>query len=238
MKNVIGILFLVFLFSECSTKKDAQHIIDQTIQAHGGEAYNPSSLTFTFRDKQYTSVRNGGNYTYTRSFQDTSGHIKDVLDNEGFTRSVNNEPIELSEEWKARYSASVNSVIYFALLPYGLNDAAAQKTYIKEEIVQGQSYDVIQVTFQEEGGGEDFQDVFYYWIHQNDKTMDYLAYSYDESDGKGIRFRKAINPRIVAGIRMQDYINYKPTEIVPLDDLVPLFEKGALKELSRIILEF
>lgn len=238
MRYIYGVIILVLLNIGCSSSQDPQYIIDQAILAHGGKAYDPSSIAFTFRDRQYTATRNGGQFTYTRSFADSTGQIKDVLNNDGFTRYINDEAVSLSEEWKGRYSASVNSVIYFALLPYGLNDAAVHKTYIKEEMVKGQPYNVIKVTFQEEGGGEDFEDVFYYWIHQKNRTMDYLAYSYDERDGKGIRFREAINPRTVQGIRMQDYINYKPDEIVPLDELVPLYEAGNLKELSRILLEF
>ena len=238
MKDWIPIIVMCFFGIACETIPNPQIIIDQAIEAHGGYHYDPHTLSFGFRNKQYSTERSGGSYTYSRSFSDSTGQITDVLTNDGFTRMLNNKEVELDGEWKSRYSASVNSVIYFAMLPYGLNDPAVQKKFLRTESIKDVSYDLVEVTFQEEGGGEDFQDVFYYWINKADHTLDYLAYSYDESDGKGIRFREAINPRVVNGIRMQDYVNYKPQEIVPMDELKHLFEKGKLKELSRIELVF
>ena len=65
----------------------------------------------------------------------------------------------------------------------------------------------------------------------------YLAYSY-KTDGGGIRFREATNPRRVGGILIQDYINYKPEdESIPVDSLKPMFIEGRLQKLSEIKLE-
>ena len=67
--------------------------------------------------------------------------------------------------------------------------------------------------------------------------MDYLAYSY-ETDGGGIRFRAAYNPREINGLRFQDYVNYKPQGLdVALKDLDYLYEQGSLIEVSKIELE-
>jgi hypothetical protein len=133
-----------------------------------------------------------------------------------------------------RYSNSVNSVHYFAQLPYGLNDNAVQKELLGEATINGNPYFEVGVTFKQEGGGTDFQDKFVYWIHKENYTVDYLAYSY-ETDGGGIRFREAYNVRYVDGIRFADYNNYKPESLeVSLTDLDALFAKGALKLLSKI----
>ena len=46
-------------------------------------------------------------------------------------RTVNGAKIDtLSEEWIGKYSRSVNSVAYFAFLPYGLNDPSVFKTLV------------------------------------------------------------------------------------------------------------
>jgi hypothetical protein len=67
--------------------------------------------------------------------------------------------------------------------------------------------------------------------------MDYFAYSF-ESDGGGLRFRKAVNPRRIGGILFQDYINFTPpSDDIPLDSLQRMFEQGKLKKLSDIKLE-
>lgn len=235
MKLVIQSLLCLTLIVSCSST-DPQTLIDSVIESYGGDKYNHSQIEFDFRNRHYTYTRDDGIYTYSRIFNDSLGTYRDVLTNDGFTRYLNNEVVDLNEEWAQRYSASVNSVIYFALLPYGLNDPSVNKKYVRQEKIRNILYHVIEVTFDQEGGGEDFEDVFYYWIHAQDYTLDFLAYTY-ETEEAGVRFREAINRRRVNGIQFQDYINYKPAKIVPLDSLIPLYEKGALEELSRIELE-
>ena len=66
--------------------------------------------------------------------------------------------------------------------------------------------------------------------------MDYLAYSY-EVDGGGVRFREAYNTRKIGGVLFQDYVNYKHLKNTDVSTFDILFEKGELKELSRIELE-
>jgi hypothetical protein len=215
----------------------AQAVVDQTIAAHGGEKFEALKIAFDFRGRHYTAVRQGGLYTYTRSFTDTTGRVEDRLSNEGFIRKVNGRPVDLPAEREKAFSQSVNSVIYFALLPFGLNDPAVQKEYLGETTLQQEPYHKIRVTFAPEGGGVDYEDEFIYWINQKSHQVDYLAYRY-QTDGGGLRFRKAYQPRVVAGLRFQQYINYEPAD--PQADLAgmdKLFEAGQLKELSRIELE-
>ena len=118
-------------------------------------------------------------------------------------------------------------------LPQKLNDPAVQKQLMESTEIAGKGYDVMKVTFAEDGGGKDFQDVFYYWFNQQTHELDYLAYSY-EVNGGGVRFRQAINARHVDGMLFQDYINYKAAPGTDLDYLPSLFEQGELVELSRI----
>ena len=104
-----------------------------------------------------------------------------------------------------------------------------------ETTIKGKPYYLVQVTFNPEGGGEDFEDVFLYWIHQKDFTIDYLAYSFEEEDETSFRFREAYNARVINGIRFQDYINYSPEDnSIPLDSAESFYKKGKLEELSRI----
>ena len=229
------IMLLVFL-QGCGDQK-AQRIVDAAIEAHGGSAYESFFLEFDFRDKHYTAARNGGIYTYSRVFSDNTGQIKDILDNSGFTRYRDGAAVDLKPERKAAFTRSVNSVIYFVLLPFGLNDDAVNKQWIAETTIDGEPYELIRVTFDTSGGGEDHQDVFLYWFHQHNNTMDYLAYKY-ETDGGGQRFRKAVNPRKEGGILLQDYVNYKPAnESIPLEELQSMFAAGTLEKLSEIRLE-
>lgn len=231
------ILFgLFFVLIACDTKKDAQAIIDESIAIAGGQHINKKDIEFVFRDKEYGAKHNDGLFEYVRLFKDSIGLIRDELDNDGFTREVNGKMTTIPDSMAAKYKNSVNSVIYFALLPYGLNDPAVNKTHVGEIEIDGQAYDKIKITFDQQGGGKDYKDEFIYWINKTSKKVDYLAYSY-HTEGGGMRFRKAYNERYVGNIRFVDYINYQPTHEVDLVQIDSAFIDSKLSELSRIELE-
>ncbi len=229
----ISILLLIF-FTACGTHPDAQNIIKRAIETHGGERFESSKITFNFRGTVYTVERRDGRYTFTRTFSDSLGTITGILSNEGFSRTINGETIELSEEQQENYLNSINSVVYFALLPYKLNDAAVNLEYLGEAKIKGEPYYEIKVTFDRQGGGESHNDTFVYWIHQNNYTMDYLAYRF-HTGGGGTRFREAYNIRTINGIRFADYHNYGSDEMeTPLRTYDTLFEKGKLPKVSDV----
>lgn len=232
---IIGILILLISCDQAKKELSAQQVIDKTIESAGGERYENSKIEFKFRDANYSSFRNGGEFELTRQFVDSSGEIKDILSNSGFKRFVNNQLISLPDSTKTKYSNSVNSVHYFTQLPYGLNASAVKKELIGESFIKDKTYYKIKVTFAEEGGGDDHDDIYMYWINKHDFTVDYFAYKFYTGKG-GIRFREAYNPRIVEGLRFVDYRNYKlePWENVDLKDLDHLFETGKLELLSNI----
>jgi hypothetical protein len=239
LKSHFGCLFSLVMLGGClSQSADPQKIINAAIDAHGGDSFDKTRITFTFRDRQYERERDGGYFVFRRIFTDSTGRtVADMLTNDDFIREVEGQQVALSYEDRQKYTASVNSVIYFALLPYRLNDAAVQKRYLGRAEIKGEPYHKVEITFMESGGGEDFSDVFVYWVHQEKATMDYLAYSYAEEDGMGVRFREAYNARRVGGILFQDYINYKgPGELYP-GKLDSLFALNQLDLLSRIDLE-
>ncbi|MFU8859421.1 MAG: DUF6503 family protein [Cyclonatronaceae bacterium] len=238
--SLAAILTMAMLLMACSNQvsvPEVQRIIDRSIEVHGGDRYLRSEITFTFRDIHYLARRENGLYSYERRFTDERGTIHDVYNNSGFNRTISGEPEPLDEEYTGRYRRSVNSVIYFALLPYALNDPAVRKNYLGREIIGNSDYHKIEVTFEQEGGGRDFEDVFVYWIHPETYTMDYMAYEYF-TDGGGIRFRQALNPREIGGIRFADYNNYRPvSETDTVYDMGAAFEEGRLELVSIISLE-
>ncbi|MBE9489948.1 MAG: deoxyribose-phosphate aldolase [Bacteroidetes bacterium] len=236
MKKIIFTLFIVSILVSCKQEKqpNAQDIIDTSIKVTGGDIIAVSTIDFDFRDKHYKAIRNNGTFQLEREFKDSATIIKDVYTNTDFKRFVNNDAIIIHDSMAIKYTNSVNSVHYFSVLPYGLNDPAVNKTYVGEEIIKEKAYHKIKVTFNQENGGKDFEDVFLYWINTETNKMDYLAYSYI-TDGGGMRFREAYNERYVKGIRFVDYNNYKPiNKDVDLLDLGRLFEINELKLLSKI----
>jgi len=238
MKNIIFVLSIVSILISCKQENqpNAQDIINKAIEVSGGIKYEKSTISFDFRDKHYKAIRNNGIYQYERHFIDSINKIKDVLSNNGFQRFVNDELIEVADSMVPRYSRSVNSVHYFSVLPFGLNDSAVNKTLIGEVSINEETYYKIEVAFNQDGGGDDFEDVFIYWIKKKDYKVDYLAYSYEEDNNEiGFRLREAYNERYVNGIRFVDYNNYIPiNKEADLLDLDKIFESNDLKLLSKI----
>ena len=222
------------------TVNQARQIINAAIAAHYGAPLTEADIRFDFRDRAYGISTADGVYRYTRTFPDTTETgirlIEDELTNEGFIRRIDGEITELEAERAQAYGNSVNSVRYFFLLPYGLNDPATNAEYIGEVSIEGEPYHKIKVTFDQEGGGVDYEDVYYYYFHQDTKELDYLAYSF-HVEGGGLRFRKAIDQRRVNGLLFQDYINYGGELEQDFDRIEELYEQGELEELSRIVNE-
>lgn len=216
----------------------AEQIIQKTIERHGGDRYEQLFLKFRFRKLRFEVTRQKGVFKFLRISQDSTGNlIRDILTNDSFTRLIDGEEVSLTEKKSNSIQNGVNSVVYFALLPYKLNDPAAIKTYKGETIIKDEPYHVIEVSFKQEGGGDDYEDVFFYWIHTEDYTMDYLAYRF-HIDGGGIRFRNAYEVKEIQGIRFQNYVNYKVDDMtVPMKTLPEMWVKGELTELSKIDLE-
>jgi len=231
------ILATIILFTSCQEEKDqisAEEIINKTIANAGGENYKNATIEFEFRGNNYKSVRNGGEFVLEREIKDSTNTVKDVVSNTGYKRFLNDSLVTVPDSMVVKYSGSINSVHYFAHLPYGLNDKAVNKKLVGDAEIKGKSYYQLKVTFSQDNGGADHHDEFLYWINKEDFTIDYLAYKFHINEG-GLRFREAYNSRVIEGIRFVDYKNYTQedfnTDLCQLDEL---FEEGKLKLLSTI----
>lgn len=211
----------------------ADGIIEKSYTAHGGALYETAHFQFVFRKKSYTFLNDGGRYTYTRTENKNGKTLIDQIDNDKVLRIVDGQSVSLTEKEAAGIRYGLNSVIYFATLPHKLRDPAVIKKHIGVTSIKGKKYDIIEVRFQAEGGGPDHEDIYQYWINQDNHLVDYLAYNFQVNKG-GVRFRSAFNTRKIDGIIFQDYVNYKAPVGTPLLDLPAQFEKGKLEELSII----
>ncbi|MFB9057799.1 DUF6503 family protein [Mariniflexile ostreae] len=219
--------------SEVVQPSKAEVILNQAINAHGGDLYDSANYTFVFRGNTYQFKNDGKAYEYSKSSQKGDSLIIDRLKNGKFSRTINNDTIALSEKDIKSGTGAINSVIYFATLPHKLKDDAVNETYMGETTIKGKNYSILSISFSQDGGGEDFDDEYYYWIDTDAHTVDYLAYNFHVNQG-GVRFRSAYNRSIVDGITFQDYVNYKAEVGTPLKALPELYEAGKLIELSKI----
>jgi Family of unknown function (DUF6503) len=234
--KTLYILCLTLIFVACEEKETltAETIIDKAISEACSGNCTSAELNFVFRKVRYKSVRENGSYRFERNIIDSTGNYLDILTNNGFQRYRNDTLQVLADTTAQKYAESVNSVHYFAQLPFGLHAPAAKKELLGEATIHNNKYYEIGVTFSEEGGGTDFEDKFVYWVNQETFHVDYLAYSY-ATNGGGIRFREAYNPRVVKGIRFVDYNNYKPARLdISLTKMDSLFLENELTLLSKI----
>ena len=243
MKKETYILIVSLLVLTVTCKEDdgtrftAQQIVDKSIAICGGELYRTSDISFEFRDRKYVKESVGKQKILKRILKNDSLDIVDVKTQNGFERYVDNQLVKIPDSLANAYGNSVNSVHYFAYLPYGLNDPAVNKKYLGKIGISDQEYYKIKVTFDQENGGDDYDDVYIYWFNTKTLKPDFLAYEF-HVDGGGFRFREAYNERYVNGIRFVDYKNYKPNgnyrSIYKIDNQ---FIKGELELLSKIDLK-
>ncbi|MBO0324198.1 deoxyribose-phosphate aldolase [Muricauda sp. CAU 1633] len=237
MKKILVPLILLLSFAckeKPKTPLTAQEIVDKSIADSGGVLYENHSTSFEFRDRRYISENDGNTKVLKRIFQMDSVTITDVKTGNEFQRFMNDSLVAVSDSIAGRYANSVNSVHYFARLPYGLNDAAVNKQLLGKETIEGKEHYKIKVTFDQSGGGDDYDDIYVYWFDVEMLKPEYLAYSF-HTNGGGQRFRKAYNERYVNGIRFVDYENYKPkNEESEILEIGQLFNTGELELLSKI----
>jgi len=245
MKTFYLIYILGFtLLCSCKENEDnvsdvAQFAIDEAIKNVGGDQFKSSIIDFDFRDRHYIAMRDGWKFKFERIWKDSLNSFRDLISNDGYQRYVNDTLVKVPDSMEVKYYSSINAVHYFSILPYGLNDKAVNKTYLGEVEIKGKSYYKIKITFDKEGGGEDYDDIFVYWINKETFDVDYLSYSYIEAHNDvGLRFREAYNRKEVNGLVFADYNNLKPKDdSATVYNLDSLFVANQLQLLSKIELE-
>ena len=244
-----GLLLVAGCADRAADSKEApaaETLIKEAIAAQGGAALDHAVVTFGFREAQFRLERDGGRFSYARSYRDSLGRrVREVLTNDSLYRRVSGQRVSLTEDERSAVRTAVNSVAYFALLPYPLGDPAVQAEHAGRDTLDGVPYRRVAVTFREEGGGGDYQDRFLYWLREEDGALDYLAYAFGlgADEELGTRFREAFNPRTVGGVRFADYRNYTADSLaggLAPDQLARysrLFEEGALQQVSTVVLD-
>jgi hypothetical protein len=236
LKSILVLLVIVTSSGCEENNPSAQEVLNKAITIHGFDKSNDLDVSFEFRNKFFEADLSSMSNVLKRVTRDANRTVEDIIDDDSFIHKIDNQIVPLDSESLGRNLNDTRSVIYFALLPYGVNQGAISKELMPSIKIKGEPYYKVEVTYGKNGGGGDFENVFVYWIHKKNYTVDYLAYSY-YINGGGVRFREAYNQREVNGIRFQDYVNYTLDKDFPAHELDYAFQTGQLKEISRIELE-
>lgn len=231
------VLMILSCKDKTKTTLSVQEIVDRSIEISGGERYKTSDISFKFRDMRYASEWKGGGRILKRSKKTDSMEMVDIRTNQDFTRLVDDRVVSLNDSLANLYANSVNSVHYFANLPYGLNDPAVNKELLGVTTIKDRKFYKVKISFDQKGGGDDYDDIYLYWFDKETFKPTYLAYQFHVNGG-GIRFRAAYNERYIGGIRFVDYENYEASaDRTSIYDVDSLYGLNRLNLLSKIELE-
>ena len=223
---------------------EALALIDRAREHHGSAVLDRAEVTFSFRGTPFVLRRDGGRFRYARATTDSLGRtVEEAVDNDGAHRTVDGAEVALDSAEAARVATAVNSVAYFALLPAGLADPAVRARRLAPDRVGGQDYDRVEVSFAQDGGGQDHQDRYVYWLRPSDGEIGHYAYSYLETPGDtaraatGTRFRVPIGARRVGGVLFQDWQNLSADSSGRLERFGALYDAGRTFEVSQVVLD-
>ncbi len=237
---------LFLLLTGCGSRPDPvdptspDGIIALSVDAHKAHLLNNAEVTFDFRDRHFSITRNNGMFRYSREYTDTLGrNVVEFMDNEAVGREIEGQVIQIDSLESEKIQVAINSVVYFASLPLPLQDPAVIARRLEDEQVGDSLYHRIEVTFEKEGGGLDYQDRFVYWINSDTKLIDLLAYYFYTDEG-GSRFRSVINRRVSPeGIVINEYDNFATVGgDLPIDEIqnyAQLWKDGRLRHVSQIL---
>ncbi len=241
-------LVLALLLAACARPApqgdvEALALLDRARIHHGSALLDGAEVRFSFRGTPFV-LRVGDDFRYARMLVDSLGRtVEEVVDNAGTHRFVDGTEAELAPDEARRVHTAVNSVAYFALLPWPLTDPAVRARLLTPDRVAGEDYDRVAVTFAREGGGPDFDDRYVYWLRQTDGQIGHFAYTYEPTPGDtsraetGTRFRVPIRTRRVDGVLFQDWRNLTADSLADLRTFGDRYDNRDVFEVSEVVLD-
>lgn len=213
---------------------EGEALVAAVIAAHGADRLGDASVDFAFRGTPYRMTRREGRFRYER-WPRPGQH--EVLTNDGFVVRVDGEPAKLSRGAAASKRRSLNSVVYFASLPYPLADPAVRPEAAGRQAIGDARFEALEVRFAAEDGGDDHEDGFRYWVDPETRQIAFMAYRFERGDG-GVRFRVRTGASTVGGVTFLDWSNHgRADPEVPLERLPDLWMQGKLPALSTVALD-
>ncbi len=217
-------------------KMERLEIVDRAIGFHGGQTYSSSHTSLTICSKSgcfdLKATVQGDIFGY--EVEDPKRRVRST--NDAVVRFENGKSVELDAEAAQRNRDFVNARIYFAFLPYRLNDASVFKQDLGLEKWGDLYLHKVKVTFAA-GSSTDSGDAYLYWFDPATARLEQFAYSYGTGEGAGIRFRKLKNYRRIGGLLFFDQQNlgYEAPD-VGVDIITPAFVEDKMREVSNVVL--
>ena len=214
-------------------------ILDQSIEYHGGDLYESSSVSLKITSLSGSfniEADLGNNFDYTV--------IGEVGRDNKYLRKVNytntavrewrdGEEVKLDEVLAGSARDFVNARVFFPFLPYGLNGENVFKEDLGIEEWEGVRLHKVRVSFRL-GTSTDAEDTYMYWFDPETGRVEQFAYDFKVGNG-GLRFRKPLKFKRVGGILFSDQENYAANGPgLSVNLLTPDYVRNKMKLLSTI----
>ena len=233
-------LLLPTLFAHAAEPADRLAIVDQAIAFHGGELYRASeteldvcSLSGCFHVR---ALVDGDRFDYEVSGK-TGDHERRVRwTSDELTRWQDGAPVAIEPDDAQGLRDWAMARVYFAFLPYRLNDPSVYEQDLGRETWDGRELHKVKVTFTP-GSSTDADDEYLYWFDPENGRLEQFAYSFKGRPG-GLRFRRAINYRRVGGLLFFDQENLGVAgNKRRVDEITPRFVADKMRPVSVVRFE-
>lgn len=240
-----GIVALTTAVTACGSGgavETAEGVVNAAIERHGGDRFEEVSIRWDFRTVPFGLDRDHGRFRYHRVVLDeVEIDIVQVIENDGVWIEMNGARQEVDISTATSIESQINATVYLGFLPFRLDDEAVRLADLGTSEIDGRAYRKVEVTFEEDGGGRGWENRFVFWFQDGEWTLDYFAY-WEPTDPPTTRFRRAVNPREIGGLLIQDYENYTVDDpsVSPEFDIAAydqLFEEGRVRLLSMVEFE-
>ena len=226
--------------SASAEKVERLEIVDRAIAHHGGRVFTDSEMRFELCSKSGCSaIRTrveGGLFDHEVSGSVSAGErwVRITNDTVEWRENGESQPVDAEREQGLR--DWVMARIYFALLPFRLNDPGVYKEDLGLEEWGGQRLHKVKVTFTP-GSSTHAQDEYLYWFDPESGHLELFAYSYATSGG-GLRFRRTFDHRTIGGVRFFDQENHGVEGAdLSVDLVTPEYVESAMRHVSTIRLD-
>ena len=208
-------------------------IVDRAIDHHGGDRYRHSRARLQLCSKpgcyEVSAAVDGGLYEYRVKGPVRGGVREVVASNDRVLHWHDGRAMEVTPESEVALRDWVMGRVYFAFLPYRLDDDSVVGEDLGLETWAGRELHKVKVTFAA-GSSTDADDEFLYWFDPRTGRLEQFAYSFVGSPG-GLRFRRLYNFRRVGGLLFFDQENWGAAG----DDLrVEQIDSGFVTSMERI----
>ncbi len=212
-------------------------IVDRAIEHHGGDAYTASETRMTLCSRagcsRITAITDGWDYDLEVTARVGDGERRVRITNDTVEQWIDGETVEVPAERRQQLRDWVMARVYFAFLPYRLNDPSVLKQDLGIEEWEGRELHRVRVTFVP-GSSTDAEDVFLYWLDPASGRLEQFAYSFTRGEG-GLRFRRAFNYRRVGGILFFDQENLGVDGPgFSVDEIDPEFVERRMRHVSTV----